>query len=223
MFLRHLETIEVLNLGSSERWAEIRSAATDSPRQADLDRIEDEVDAILCAHLAWLWHTGKSALQVYGDVESGYIVAPPPPTHPPAPRAAAAKPAQRHTASSSPSVTFTVDAVPATFATAGELPWRAAVTQAAMLAMAGAPPLLGRLSVELGFVLPQPTMKGQGWDLDNLIKPTIDALAPVIGARPGNWKWAQVDDERVDRIVATKRTARPSEATGAAITASVIG
>ena len=89
--------------------------------------------------------------------------------------------------------------------------------------MTGASPLADRLSVEIDFVLPEATIKGQGWDLDNLIKPTIDALGPVIGPRPGNWKWEQVDDERVDRIVATKRTVRSGEAAGATITVAVIG
>ncbi|WP_199921546.1 DUF429 domain-containing protein [Intrasporangium calvum] len=223
ILLDRIEAIPTLGLASSDRWAEIRAVAGNSPRQFELDRIEDEVDAILCAHLAWLWHTDRSALQVYGDVETGYIVAPPPPTHPATPRAVAGTPAQRHTSPSSASVTLTVEAAPATFATAGELPWRAAVTEAAARAMVGAPPLAGRLSVELGFVLPEPVVKGQGWDLDNLIKPAIDALGPVIGMRPGNWKWEQVDDERVDRIVATKRTARSGEAIGVTITVVVIG
>ncbi len=40
------------------------------------------MDAILCAHLAWLWRHQPAVLQVYGDATSGYIVAPPPPTHP---------------------------------------------------------------------------------------------------------------------------------------------
>jgi predicted RNase H-like nuclease/Holliday junction resolvase RusA-like endonuclease len=212
ILLDHIEAIPTLGLGSNDRWAEIRSVASNSPRQFQLDQIEDEVDAVLCAHLAWLWHTDCSALQVYGDVEAGYIVAPPPPTHPATPRTRVDKPAQRHTSASSSSVTLTVEGNPATFSTAGEQPWRAAVTAAARLAMLGAPPLEGRLSVELDFVLPEPMIKGQGWDLDNLIKPTIDALGPVIGIRPGKWKWEQVDDERVDRIVATKRAVRSGEA-----------
>lgn len=72
-----------LDLGSYERWAAVRAVAAGAQRKVDLERIEDELDAIVCAHLAWLWGNRPGALQVYGDVPSGYIVAPPPPTHPP--------------------------------------------------------------------------------------------------------------------------------------------
>lgn len=76
---RHLPE---LALPTSERWAQLRTIAADPQRKADLERIEDEIDAIVCAHLAWLWSNRRDALRVYGDVRSGYIVAPPPPRHP---------------------------------------------------------------------------------------------------------------------------------------------
>jgi predicted RNase H-like nuclease len=75
---RHLPELE---LPRSERWAQLRAVAANPVRKADLERIEDEVDAILCAHLAWLWSNRRHALQVYGDVLTGYILAPPPPAH----------------------------------------------------------------------------------------------------------------------------------------------
>lgn len=77
---RHLPELE---LPRSERWAQLRAIAASPGRKVDLERIEDEVDAIVCAHLAWLWSHRPDALRVYGDVDSGYIVAPPPPEHPP--------------------------------------------------------------------------------------------------------------------------------------------
>ncbi|MCB2411707.1 DUF429 domain-containing protein [Demequina sp. TTPB684] len=80
-----LESVPELRLAESTRWHEIRRIIA-SPRPGDLNRIEDEIDAILCAHLAWLWHQRPGALQVYGSVDVGYIVAPPPPTHPALPR-----------------------------------------------------------------------------------------------------------------------------------------
>ena len=83
---RHLPE---LDLGSSERWKALRATAAGALRKVELGRIEDEIDAIVCAHLAWLWSTRPGALQVYGDVETGYIVAPPPPDHPAVRRAAA--------------------------------------------------------------------------------------------------------------------------------------
>ena len=44
-----------LELTRSERWAQLRTIAASPQRKADLERIEDEIDAIVCAHLAWLW------------------------------------------------------------------------------------------------------------------------------------------------------------------------
>jgi predicted RNase H-like nuclease len=69
-----------LDLTSNQRWATLRAMAAGAQRKVELERIEDEVDAIVCAHLAWLWGNRPGALQVYGDVSSGYIVAPPPPS-----------------------------------------------------------------------------------------------------------------------------------------------
>jgi predicted RNase H-like nuclease len=83
-----LESLPELRLGEHERWAELRSAIDVAQRPFQLGRVEDEVDAILCAHLAWLWDHRPGALQVYGDPVAGFIVAPPPPTHPPGPRGA---------------------------------------------------------------------------------------------------------------------------------------
>ena len=82
---RHLPELE---LPRSERWAQLRTIAANAQRKADLERIEDEIDAIVCAHLAWLWSNRRDALRVYGDVSTGCIVAPPPPEHPSKPRPA---------------------------------------------------------------------------------------------------------------------------------------
>jgi len=59
--LDHLELAcdEPLRLTSSPRWAQIRSTVASAERIADLDKVEDEVDAILCGYLAWLWGTGS--------------------------------------------------------------------------------------------------------------------------------------------------------------------
>ncbi|WP_421742501.1 DUF429 domain-containing protein [Cellulomonas sp.] len=84
--LDHMERVcdEPLGLTTSARWEEIRSAVSSAGRIADLDRVEDEVDAVLCAYLAWLWGTGSPAMRVLGDVRSGYIVVPGSPSVPPA-------------------------------------------------------------------------------------------------------------------------------------------
>ncbi len=77
-----LETLTPLRLTSNARWAELRSVVGSATRPVDLKNAEDEIDAIFCAHLAWLWQHDRSALQVYGSLAEGFIVAPPAPTHP---------------------------------------------------------------------------------------------------------------------------------------------
>lgn len=77
-----LESIAELHVGEHPRWKEIQGVI-DSPAAGDLARIEDEIDAVVCAHLAWLWHHNPASLEVYGSLADGYIVAPPPPTHHP--------------------------------------------------------------------------------------------------------------------------------------------
>jgi predicted RNase H-like nuclease len=82
LLMRCLASVPELVLEQSPRWAELMTIAA-TPRPGDLNRIEDELDAILCAHLAWLWRNRPGALQIYGSLEEGYIVAPPPrPTRP---------------------------------------------------------------------------------------------------------------------------------------------
>jgi predicted RNase H-like nuclease len=80
--LEHLEAVAELRLAHNPRWSVLRETVA-APKPGDLNRVEDELDAILCAHLAWLWHHRRDALQVYGSMQEGYIVAPPPPKHRP--------------------------------------------------------------------------------------------------------------------------------------------
>ena len=64
-----------LQLATSQRWGELRRSASAAARKADLDRIEDEVDAIFCAHLAHRWHRdGHDGNDVFGDNAVGAIV-----------------------------------------------------------------------------------------------------------------------------------------------------
>ncbi len=73
-----LEDVPELSLGDSERWTELR-ALVERAGRGDLARAEDEVDAIVCAHVAWHWTYRRASLTTYGTVEDGFIVAPPPP------------------------------------------------------------------------------------------------------------------------------------------------
>ena len=77
-----LESIDELRLDVSPDWQRLRATIDGATRQMHLEVIEDELDAILCAHLAWLWQHRPGALVVYGSLEGGYIVAPPAPGHP---------------------------------------------------------------------------------------------------------------------------------------------
>lgn len=74
---KHCE--EPLRLGASPRWAELRRAVATATRKVDLRVVEDEVDAIFCAYLAWRWAQRDPWLRVVGDVHEGYIVVPAPP------------------------------------------------------------------------------------------------------------------------------------------------
>ncbi|MEU7990096.1 hypothetical protein AB0B56_35055 [Streptosporangium canum] len=59
------------------------------------------------------------------------------------------------------------------------------------------------------------------WDLDNLIKPTLDAMEGIFGTR--SWRGtSQPADDRVDRIAAVKRLPRAGEVPGATIDVWVI-
>ncbi|ANS78097.1 hypothetical protein SGUI_0701 [Serinicoccus hydrothermalis] len=84
--LDRIEGLGDLDLSGSVRWREIRYAVEHATRPMHLEHVEDEIDAIFCAHLARVWRHSPGALQVYGDVESGYIVAPPAPSHAATPR-----------------------------------------------------------------------------------------------------------------------------------------
>lgn len=215
--MMHYESLTELRLTEHERWSGLKQTVA-NPMPGDFDRIEDELDAILCAHLAWLWHHRPDVLQVYGSLETGYIVAPPPPTHPATlARTSVGSIGPEPATSSRHLISLALDVVgrPTGFAAeANEQRWKAAVRAA--FADASLPPL-SRVAVEIEFRLGLDQRGRNAPDLDNLIKSTIDALERVLGPRPGKWKTAQADDERVDRIVATKRPVRGGETPGARV------
>ncbi|MEU4678400.1 hypothetical protein [Micromonospora sp. NPDC023737] len=75
-------------------------------------------------------------------------------------------------------------------------------------------PWAERFSVLVQFRTPEARNADEVWDLDNLIKPTLDAMEGVFGrgelAGP-----AQAADDRVEHLEATKRTVRSDEVPGA--------
>jgi predicted RNase H-like nuclease len=79
--LRHLESLAVadppLDVASSPRWRELLAAIAQADSGAELDRLEDELDAYICVYVAsYYWSHGVTRCRVVGDLESGYIVTP---------------------------------------------------------------------------------------------------------------------------------------------------
>lgn len=68
-----------MQLKTNARWLHICSAVASAGRHVDLNNVEDEIDAIFCAYLAWRWGTKPDSLQVFGDDATGFIVTLPPP------------------------------------------------------------------------------------------------------------------------------------------------
>ena len=68
-----------LRLTDSDRWHELRHSAREATTQSRLNLIEDELDAIFCAYVAWVFSTTPAALLTYGTAEGGAIVTFPPP------------------------------------------------------------------------------------------------------------------------------------------------
>jgi len=110
--------------------------------------------------------------------------------------------------------TIQVTGRPSTFATAGEAPWKEAVRRGVL--ESGCQPLNGRFAVHIEFRLGPSRTAGEVWDLDNLVKPTLDAMEGVFGLR--QWRGRpQPADDRVDRLEAIKRLPQPPESPGATI------
>lgn len=104
---------------------------------------------------------------------------------------------------------------PATFATAHEKPWKQAIRDAVQHSSLE-PQADATFKVTIDFRTPPPTTTNDRWDLDNLVKPTLDALEGVFGVRA--WKGTPpANDNRVVELHATKRTVERGEEPGASI------
>ena len=75
--VRHCD--HALRLTTSTRWRELADAAAQATKQSHLNLIEDEIDAIFCAYVAWVFATAPATLVSYGNAETGVIVTFPPP------------------------------------------------------------------------------------------------------------------------------------------------
>lgn len=118
-------------------------------------------------------------------------------------------------------VTVDVDGRPASFATAHETAWKEAVSSAVAREVPQ-PWTHERFSIRLRFRTVAPTRASEEWDLDNLIKPTLDAMSGVLGER--QWSGvAQPADDRVDHLEAWKSTVNDGEEPGVTIEVWAMG
>ncbi|NYJ03882.1 hypothetical protein [Petropleomorpha daqingensis] len=119
-------------------------------------------------------------------------------------------------------VTLEVQGRPASYSSAAETPWKEAVRFAVAASGVLVVPRSPRFAVGIDFRTPAARNANEIWDLDNLVKPTLDALEGVFGFR--QWKGsAQAADDRVDHLSASKRTVADGEPPGAIITIHVLG
>jgi predicted RNase H-like nuclease len=65
-----------LLLQNSADWQRIRQATAHAERKVDLARVEDSIDAIVCAYIAAYSVANPTAVRVMGDMTSGYILTP---------------------------------------------------------------------------------------------------------------------------------------------------
>lgn len=95
VLMGHLEAVPELHLG--EDWTVLRTAVETAARKSELRRVEDQVDAVVCAYVALVAVRRPDDVTVYGTASEGAIVTPslPPDLVPGPPPAAAVDPALR--------------------------------------------------------------------------------------------------------------------------------
>jgi Holliday junction resolvase RusA-like endonuclease len=79
-------------------------------------------------------------------------------------------------------VTIQAAGRPASYSTIHEKLWKDSVRAA--VAATGAQPQNARFAVRLEFRVAAPQSANEAWDLDNLIKPALDAMEGIFGLRP---------------------------------------
>lgn len=65
-----------LRVRDSAPWRQVRRAVTGATRKADLGRVEDGVDAVVCAYVAAVRDRTPERTRVLGSLADGYIVTP---------------------------------------------------------------------------------------------------------------------------------------------------
>lgn len=203
----HLERISALQLAQNADWREVRRQVEVAARPSDLDRIEDAVDAILCAHLAWLWDRRPGALVLYGDTQHGYIAAPAAPDWPASRGSVAVNPVPPEDDAALVASCF----VPGLPTSVGRHPGDEAQRWASAVAAAAHTELrLSRvMAVELDFILPTGSATAGTEPLDGLMSVTLEALLKGMGLSHARGQ--------VARLEARTRRAQPGEGPGVLI------
>ncbi len=76
-----------LYVDKHEGWRALAAQVESAERKSDLRRVEDQVDAVVCAYVAMFAERRPALTTTYGDYRSGYIVTPTLPSgHQPSPR-----------------------------------------------------------------------------------------------------------------------------------------
>jgi predicted RNase H-like nuclease len=73
--LRLMALVESI-VQTDETWSALRSHVERATKKSQLQVVEDQVDAVICAQVALLAHRAPDSLTTYGDLETGYIVTP---------------------------------------------------------------------------------------------------------------------------------------------------
>jgi predicted RNase H-like nuclease/ppGpp synthetase/RelA/SpoT-type nucleotidyltranferase len=73
--LRLMGLVESL-VTTDQTWANLRAAVEGATRKSDLRVAEDQVDAVVCAYVAWYADRHPDRVTAYGDEETGIIVTP---------------------------------------------------------------------------------------------------------------------------------------------------
>jgi Holliday junction resolvase RusA-like endonuclease len=113
-----------------------------------------------------------------------------------------------------------VRGLPAPFATTREVAWKESVAQQVESVWQGKPYIESACEVTLLFRLPHD--KAEETDIDNLLKPAIDAIGSVLfrPARRGHQVRRNADDNWIYRLVAEKAAGPSDERVGMEVTVS---
>lgn len=75
--LEDLETARpAMSVRQHEGWQRIRTSIRHATRKVDLDRVEDSIDAVVCAYIALHFDAAPDRRRILGTYDDGYIVTP---------------------------------------------------------------------------------------------------------------------------------------------------